>query len=76
MNRPFRELRERMSPEAQKKSEEKARKMMRDIRPRELCADMNISTLRRHIEEMGGSLEITARFPEGNVRLSQFEQAA
>jgi len=63
-----------MSPEAQKKSEEKTREMLREIRLRELCADMDISILRRHVEKMGGSLEIVARFQEGNVRLSQFEQ--
>lgn len=74
MAKPFRLLRERMSPEAQKKSEEKAREMLREIRLRELCADMHISNLHRHVEEMGGSLEIVAHFPEGDVRLSQFEQ--
>jgi len=36
-------------------------------------ADMHISTLRRHIEAMGGSLEIVARFPEGDVRISNFK---
>ncbi len=71
MTRPFRQLRERMSPEAQKKSEEKAQEMLREMLIRELDADMHISSLRRHIEEMGGTLEITARFPEGDVRLSQ-----
>jgi len=72
--KPFNLLWDRMSPEAQKKSEEKAREMLREILLRELCADMHISTLRRHVEEMGGSLEIVAHFPEGDVRLSQFER--
>jgi DNA-binding XRE family transcriptional regulator len=35
-------------------------------------ADMYISTLRSHIEAMGGRLEITARFPEGSVKISNF----
>lgn len=35
--------------------------------------DMYISTLRKFVEAMGGDLEITARFPEGAVRISQFE---
>lgn len=35
--------------------------------------DMYLSTLRRYIEAMGGDLEITARFPEGSVRIRQFE---
>jgi ribosome-binding protein aMBF1 (putative translation factor) len=36
-------------------------------------ADMYISTLRSHIEAMGGALEIVARFPEGSVKISSFE---
>lgn len=36
-------------------------------------ADMYLSTLRRYIEGMGGRLDIVARFPEGNVRITQFE---
>jgi ribosome-binding protein aMBF1 (putative translation factor) len=36
--------------------------------------DMYISTLRSHIEAMGGRLEITAHFPEGVVRISNFSQ--
>jgi hypothetical protein len=35
--------------------------------------DMYISTLRRFVEAMGGKLEINAHFPEGNVRINQFE---
>ncbi len=35
--------------------------------------DMYISTLRSHIEAMGGALEIVARFPEGSVKISNFE---
>ena len=35
-------------------------------------ADMYISTLRSHIEAMGGALEIVARFPEGAVRIQNF----
>ncbi|MFK0572990.1 XRE family transcriptional regulator, partial [Endozoicomonas sp.] len=34
--------------------------------------DMYISTLRHFIEAMGGELEITAKFPEGNVQIIQF----
>jgi ribosome-binding protein aMBF1 (putative translation factor) len=37
-------------------------------------ADMYISTLRRFIEAMGGRLEIRAHFPEGDVRINQFEE--
>jgi len=35
-------------------------------------ADMYISTLRTHIEAMGGELEIIARFPDGVVRIENF----
>jgi predicted XRE-type DNA-binding protein len=35
-------------------------------------ADVYISTLRSHIEAMGGELEIIARFPEGSVKITNF----
>jgi predicted transcriptional regulator len=35
--------------------------------------DMYLSTLRGYIEAMGGALEIIARFPDGTVRITQFE---
>ena len=34
--------------------------------------DMYISTLRSHIEAMGGELDVVARFPDGNVKISNF----
>lgn len=34
--------------------------------------DVYISTLRGHIEAMGGELDVIARFPEGAVRISNF----
>ncbi|GHV76741.1 transcriptional regulator [Spirochaetia bacterium] len=37
-------------------------------------ADMYISTLRSHIKAMGGELEITARFPDGEVKITNFSQ--
>ena len=36
-------------------------------------ADMYISTLRDFVKAMGGELEITAHFPEGDVRITQFD---
>ena len=36
--------------------------------------DMYISTLRSHIEAMGGQLEIIARFPNGDVNISNFSK--
>ena len=34
--------------------------------------DMYLSTLRSHIEAMGGHLEVIARFPDGAVKISNF----
>lgn len=34
--------------------------------------DMYLSTLRNHIEAMGGELEVVARFPDGVVKISNF----
>lgn len=34
--------------------------------------DMYISSLRSHIQAMGGDLEIIARFPDGEVKISNF----
>jgi len=34
--------------------------------------DMYLSTLRSHIEAMGGELDVVARFPDGAVRISNF----
>ncbi|MCL2411556.1 MAG: helix-turn-helix domain-containing protein [Treponema sp.] len=36
--------------------------------------DMYISTLRSHINAMGGELEVIARFPDGDVRIANFSQ--
>jgi ribosome-binding protein aMBF1 (putative translation factor) len=36
--------------------------------------DMYISTLRSYIEAMGGELDIIARFPEGEVHVTQFSE--
>ena len=36
--------------------------------------DMYISTLRSHIRAMGGELDIVARFPDGDVRISTFSK--
>jgi hypothetical protein len=35
---------------------------------------MYVSTLRRFVEAMGGELEIIARFPDGTVRITQFQE--
>ena len=38
--------------------------------------DTYVSTLRRYVEAIGGTLVILARFPEGEVRITQFEDIA
>jgi predicted XRE-type DNA-binding protein len=36
--------------------------------------DMYISTLRSHIEAMGGELEVVAKFPDGVVKINNFAE--
>ena len=36
--------------------------------------DMYLSTLRSHIEAMGGHLDLVARFPEGDVKITNFAE--
>jgi predicted XRE-type DNA-binding protein len=36
--------------------------------------DMYLSTLRSHIEAMGGELDIIARFPDGSIKISNFSE--
>jgi len=36
--------------------------------------DMYISTLRSHIEAMGGALRIVARFPDGEIEIRNFSE--
>jgi transcriptional regulator with XRE-family HTH domain len=38
--------------------------------------DMYVSTLRSYIEAMGGSLDIRAVFPDGEVQITQFQELA
>ena len=38
-------------------------------------SDMQISTLRRIVNALGGELEVVARFPKGTVKIDQFNQA-
>jgi len=39
----------------------------------ERSSDMYVSTLCKFIQAMGGNLEIVAHFPDGEVRINQFE---
>jgi predicted XRE-type DNA-binding protein len=38
--------------------------------------DMYISSLRSHIEAMGGELEVVAKFPDGTVKINNFAELA
>jgi transcriptional regulator with XRE-family HTH domain len=68
---PLAELRQ-----ARDRSQEELAKSLRVGQPAvaklEKRADMYVSNLRRYIEALGGSLEITARFPEGAVSITNF----
>jgi hypothetical protein len=37
---------------------------------------MYISTLRSHIQAMGGELEVIAKFPDGVVKINNFSELA
>jgi DNA-binding XRE family transcriptional regulator len=36
--------------------------------------DMYLSTLRGHIQAMGGELDVIARFPDGSVKINNFAE--
>jgi len=101
MAKKFRDLRAKMSPEAQARARAKAQALLAEMPLAELRqarqlsqeqlaaeldvrqpavakmekkADMYISTLRRFIEAMGGQLVISAHFPDGDVKINQFEE--
>lgn len=38
--------------------------------------DMQISTLRRLIQALGGEMEIIAHLPRGDIRITQFKEAS
>jgi transcriptional regulator with XRE-family HTH domain len=70
---PLAELRQ-----AREKSQEELARTLKVGQPAvaklEKRADMYVSNLRRYIEALGGSLEITARFPEGEVSITNFSE--
>lgn len=99
MAKKFSNLRAKMSPESQSRSEAKALAMLAEMPLNELRqarglsqkmladvlhvqqpsiaklekrTDMYISTLRSHIEAMGGELEVIAKFPDGAIKISNF----
>lgn len=101
MAKKFANLRAKMSPESQQRSEALAQTMIQEMPLQELRqarglsqkvladllsvqqpaiakiekrTDMYVSTLRSHIEAMGGELEVIARFPDGSVKISNFAE--
>jgi transcriptional regulator with XRE-family HTH domain len=47
-----------------------------EISKLERRADVLVSTLRRYVEAMGGTLDIVATFPDGEVRISNLGELA
>jgi Helix-turn-helix domain len=68
---PLAELRQ-----ARERSQEELARILKVGQPAvaklEKRADMYVSNLRRYIEGLGGSLEITARFQDGVVSITNF----
>ena len=62
--------------QARKQSQEELARLLKVQQPAiaklEHRADMYVSNLRRYIEALGGTLEITARFPDGEVTITNF----
>lgn len=102
MAKPFKNLKQKMSPAALARAEKRAKTTLAEMPLNELRAarqltqerlakslgvnqaavskmerrtDMYISTLRQFVVAMGGELEIIARFPDGAIRILQFEDA-
>ena len=62
--------------QAREKSQEELASVLHVAQPAvakmERRADMYVSNLRRYIEALGGKLEITARFPEIDIVITNF----
>jgi ribosome-binding protein aMBF1 (putative translation factor) len=103
MKKSFALLKNKMSPEALKKANDKTQEILDQMPLQELRqarqmsqerlaeilatkqanvsrierrTDMYISTLRSYIEAMGGELDIVAKFPEGDIHVTQFSEIA
>lgn len=101
MAHKFSDLRARLSPAAQERSDARANVMLAEMPLNELRrarglsqkmladvlrvqqpsiakvekrTDMYLSTLRGHIQAMGGELDVIARFPDGSVRINNFAE--
>jgi ribosome-binding protein aMBF1 (putative translation factor) len=72
---PLHELR-RARGLSQKMLAEKLHVQQPSVAKMERRTDMYISTLRSHIEAMGGELEVLAKFPDGVVKINNFAELA
>lgn len=70
---PLHELRQARGL-SQKKLAEILNVQQPSIAKLEKRTDMYLSTLRNHIEAMGGELDIIARFPDGAVKIINFSE--
>lgn len=63
---------------ARQKSQEELARVLQVGQPAvaklERRTDMYVSNLRRYIEALGGTLEITARFPDTSIAISNFSE--
>lgn len=102
-HRPFKVLRDKMSPEQRTQANTLAKKMLGEMVLAELRKhagltqeevaerlgirqpslskiesqdDMQITTLNRLVEALGGKLEIIVHMPKGEIRLNQFKEAS
>lgn len=66
--------------QARRRSQEELARVLKVQQPAiarlEHRADMYVSNLRRYVEALGGTLEITARFPDGEVTITSFRDVA
>src|SRR4051794_40072352 len=68
-------------PELRQEREKSPKELARDLHvgqpavaKLERRADMYVSNLRRYIEALGGTLEITAHFPDTSVTITNFSE--
>jgi len=76
MAKNFSELEAKMSPESIERSNQYAHELKIQMlnMALESQSDMQVSTLQRLIEALGGNLELIAHLPEGDVRITQFDR--
>lgn len=101
MARPFKELRDRMTPEARERVDDRVRETLLEMTLQELRQrvsgltqtqlaelmevtqgaisqlekrqDVLLSRLAGYVHALGGDLELIARFPDTDVRITQFD---